>query len=88
MTSRLAGLTGATLESAPTVCQTCAWWQSRGNRDADKARGSVEAVERAAREGANVMPPIVDAIEARATVGEIADALRRVYGEHSEVKTL
>ena len=45
MTSRLAGLTGATLESAPAVCQTCAWWQSRGNREADKARWSERAEE-------------------------------------------
>ena len=45
MTSRLAGLTGATLESAPSVCQTCAWWQSRGNREADKARLSERAEE-------------------------------------------
>ena len=29
MTSRLAGLTGATLQTAPTVCHRCIWWQSR-----------------------------------------------------------
>jgi len=45
VTSRLSGLTGATLESAPTVCQTCAWWQGRGNREADKARWSERAEE-------------------------------------------
>jgi len=38
MTSRLAGLTGATLETAPSVCQTCIWWQSRGNREPDKRK--------------------------------------------------
>lgn len=38
MKSRLAGLTGATLETAPTVCQTCVWWQTRGNREPDKRR--------------------------------------------------
>jgi len=48
----------------------------------------VAAVERAARDGANVMPPIVSAVDAQATVGEIADALRRVFGEHDEIKTL
>ena len=41
-----------------------------------------------AGEGANVMPPIVEAVEARATVGEISDALRRVFGEHTEIRTL
>jgi hypothetical protein len=38
MTSRLAGLTKLTLETAPTVCHTCIWWQSRGRRDIDKDR--------------------------------------------------
>jgi hypothetical protein len=37
MGPRLAGLTGATLETLPSVCQSCVWWQSRGNREPDKA---------------------------------------------------
>ena len=35
-TSRLAGLTGATIETAPSVCRSCLWWQSRGTREPDK----------------------------------------------------
>ena len=35
---RLAGLTKLTLETAPTVCHECVWWQSRGSRDVDKDR--------------------------------------------------
>ncbi len=38
MAQRVFGLTGATLERAPAVCQTCVWWQSREGRTADKAR--------------------------------------------------
>jgi hypothetical protein len=38
MATRVAGLTGATLEQAPGVCHDCVWWQSRGGRDADKRR--------------------------------------------------
>ena len=38
MTSRVAGLTGATLETTPSVCQTCVWWQARGNREPDKRK--------------------------------------------------
>ena len=38
MATRLAGLTGATIRSAPSVCQTCVWWQSRLGRSADKGR--------------------------------------------------
>jgi hypothetical protein len=41
---RLAGLTGATLETAPTVCRTCVWWQTRGSREVDKDRW-IERVE-------------------------------------------
>jgi hypothetical protein len=36
--SRLAGLTKLTLETAPTVCHECIWWQSRGRRTVDKDR--------------------------------------------------
>jgi hypothetical protein len=36
---RLAGLTKLTLETAPSVCHTCVWWQSRGSRrEVDKDR--------------------------------------------------
>jgi len=38
VTSRLAGMTGATLETAPSVCHNCVWWQSRGSREVDKRR--------------------------------------------------
>jgi hypothetical protein len=39
MSIRIAGLTGATLETAPTVCHTCMWWQSRtGGREREKRR--------------------------------------------------
>jgi hypothetical protein len=34
----VAGLTGVTLESAPPVCQSCVWWQSRGGRGVDKRK--------------------------------------------------
>ncbi|MBA3364961.1 MAG: hypothetical protein H0U03_04135 [Actinobacteria bacterium] len=35
---RIVGLTGATLEWAPSVCHGCIWWQSRNGRDLNKAR--------------------------------------------------
>ena len=43
---------------------------------------AIAGVERAATDGSNLVPSIVAAVEARATTGEIADALRRVFGEH------
>jgi hypothetical protein len=36
--TRVAGLTGATLATAPAVCHECVWWQSRGSRTVDKER--------------------------------------------------
>lgn len=57
---------------------------ARIKRDRDQAavaRGLKE-VEDAARGTANLMPAIVDAVRAYATVGEISDALRRVFGVH------
>jgi hypothetical protein len=38
MSTRIAGLTGATLETAPTVCHECTWWQSRSGRGVDKKK--------------------------------------------------
>ncbi|HZO49606.1 MAG TPA: hypothetical protein VFB26_05615 [Gaiellaceae bacterium] len=38
MSSRVVGLTRATLPDAPPVCHRCVWWQSRGNRTASKER--------------------------------------------------
>jgi hypothetical protein len=36
--TRIAGLTGATLPSTPSVCHECIWWQSRNGRSIDKRR--------------------------------------------------
>jgi hypothetical protein len=38
MPPRIAGLTKLTLETAPTVCHECIWWQTRGRRTIDKDR--------------------------------------------------
>ena len=46
------------------------------------------AVEIAARGNANLMPRIVDAVEARCTLGGIADRLRAVFGVHRDQFTL
>ena len=43
---------------------------------------------RAARDGGNLVPPIIAAVEAHATVGEIADAMRAVFGEYQETATV
>jgi methylmalonyl-CoA mutase N-terminal domain/subunit len=56
----------------------------RHERPAGPWRAAVQAVERAAATSDNLMPSVIAAVEARATLGEIADALRRAFGEHHE----
>jgi methylmalonyl-CoA mutase N-terminal domain/subunit len=56
----------------------------RAKRDQAKWQAALKKVEDTARSTGNLMPPIVEAVEANATVGEISDAMRRVYGEYHE----
>ena len=56
----------------------------RASRDPVRWQDALDAVTAAARGGGNLVPPIVAAVEARATVGEIADTLRAVFGEYRE----
>jgi methylmalonyl-CoA mutase N-terminal domain/subunit len=56
----------------------------RAKRDQAKWAAAVKAVEDTARGTGNLMPVIVEAVEANATVGEISDAMRHVYGEYRE----
>ncbi len=56
----------------------------RAERDAVTAEAALADVERAARSGENLMPRIIAAVEAYATLGEIADRMRTVFGEYQE----
>jgi methylmalonyl-CoA mutase, N-terminal domain len=56
----------------------------RNRRNSVEAAAAVDRVESCARSGENLLPPIAAAVEAFATVGEISDALRRVFGEYTE----
>jgi methylmalonyl-CoA mutase, N-terminal domain len=56
----------------------------RAKRDAAKTKAALAELERCARTAENLLPAILAAVEAYATVGEISDALRRVYGEYQE----
>ncbi len=56
----------------------------RARRDAAKAHAALEEIEHRARGSENLMPAILTAVEACATVGEISDALRRAFGEYQE----
>jgi methylmalonyl-CoA mutase N-terminal domain/subunit len=59
--------------------------QVRASRSAETVQEKLAGVERAAANGANLMPAILEAADAFATVGEISDRLRGVFGEYREV---
>ena len=54
----------------------------RSSRSEQAWQHALDAVDAAARDGSNLVPPIIAACEAHATLGEIADTLRRVFGEY------
>jgi len=56
----------------------------RLRRDKKPWEAALERIEEAARSGDNLMPRIIGAVEAHATVGEISDTLRKVFGEYKE----
>jgi methylmalonyl-CoA mutase N-terminal domain/subunit len=56
----------------------------RERRDPAPWQAALQLVEDAARSGENLMPRILAAVEAYATVGEIADVMRKVFGEYRE----
>jgi len=60
----------------------------RAERNQEAATKTLERVEAAARDGNNLMPPILEAVRAYATLGEISDAMRRVFGQYQPTVTL
>ena len=61
----------------------------RASRDAAACEAALAALEQAATSGGNLLAAAVEAARARATVGEISDAMERAFGRHrAEVKTL
>ena len=60
----------------------------RAERDADTWQKSIDALHEKAMGSDNLLPAIVDAVKAHATLGEISDSLRAVFGEHRELVTV
>lgn len=56
----------------------------RARRDAARVEAAMNELDRRARGTENLLPAILSAVESDATVGEISDALRRVFGEYQE----
>jgi methylmalonyl-CoA mutase N-terminal domain/subunit len=56
--------------------------QLRKERDASRVTESLQNVREVARGDENLVPPVLDAIRSYATLGEICDTLRDVFGEY------
>jgi len=66
------------------VAQMAALAELRATRDGSRVAALLQQLETAARDPrAPLMPLIIEAVEAYATLGEICDALRRVFGEYT-----
>ncbi len=72
------------LDPALEAAQVESLRQVRASRNTTVSEGRLDALEGAARSTENLMPFIVSAAEAYATLGEISDRLRRVFGEYKE----
>jgi methylmalonyl-CoA mutase, N-terminal domain len=62
--------------------QVAALRELRGRRDGARVKAALRDIDTAARGGANLMPPILEAVRAYATLGEICDSMRAVFGEY------
>jgi methylmalonyl-CoA mutase, N-terminal domain len=60
----------------------------RGERDAGRVRAALQALQAAAAGTENTMPRLLDAVRAQATLGEMCDALREIWGEYVERPTI
>jgi methylmalonyl-CoA mutase N-terminal domain/subunit len=75
-------------DPALEAAQVAALVDLRGKRHDGSVRTAIDRLENAARGSDNLMPHILCAVEAYATVGEISDAFRRVHGEYQEAWTV
>jgi methylmalonyl-CoA mutase N-terminal domain/subunit len=73
------------IDEKTTETQLARLQELRRSRDNDGVRSSLDALQRVARGAGNTMYPLLACVRAYATVGEMCDALREVWGEYTEV---
>ncbi|MCB0514569.1 MAG: methylmalonyl-CoA mutase family protein [Chitinophagales bacterium] len=56
--------------------------QVRQSRNAQQVTATLQKLQEVAQNNQNIMPTVIEAVESKATLGEIADVLRKVYGEY------
>jgi methylmalonyl-CoA mutase N-terminal domain/subunit len=60
----------------------------KATRDNDRVRSSLARLQAGTQAGENTMPLLLDAVRAYATIGEMCDALREVWGEYEETPVI
>jgi methylmalonyl-CoA mutase N-terminal domain/subunit len=70
------------IDEAETARQIARTRALRSSRDAGAVAAALEQVEATARGTGNLLPPMKEALRARATLGEVSDVLREVFGEY------
>ena len=76
------------IDEQASVTQLAKLDRLKKTRGAAAVERALDALRKAAETSANLMPPILDAVRAYATVGEMCDALRQVWGEYEEVPVI
>jgi len=76
------------IDESTGALQLAALQDLRRGRDAGRVERALDALRAGAAGRANTMPLLVDAVRASATVGEMCDALRQVFGEYVEAPAI
>ena len=82
------GIPTLVIDEAAARAQRDKLAQVRSGRDDDAVKRALDQVRTAARGEANLMSPLLDAVRAYATLGEICDVLRGVFGTYEEVSAV
>ncbi|MFN3301138.1 MAG: methylmalonyl-CoA mutase [Sediminibacterium sp.] len=73
---------GFKIDDSIRLLQTAKLAELKSKRDQAKVAQCLSAIKAAASGTTNLMPLVIEAVETYCTLGEIADTLRQVYGEH------
>jgi len=76
----------ASARRSPDRSQASRLAELRASREAGAVERALSALRKAAEGTDNVLPPMKEALKARATVGEVCDALREVWGTYQPVE--
>ncbi len=75
-------ITGFKIDDHIRIIQTGKLHKLKAERDQLNAERCLNDISLAAKDGRNLMPLVIEAVENYCTLGEIADILRKVFGEH------